>query len=74
MNLMKQMAKPVFVRRGRTYGGFDLVTMLLGPAVIIVGCHFWVWLSSSSSPLPLSTTPIFFVINDPPTKLVGMVQ
>ena len=55
------MMKPVIVIRERTYGEFDSVTMLFGPAVIIVGDA-------------AVNDPNFFVINHHPAELVGMVQ
>jgi len=45
-----------------------------GPVVIIFTTAVWARLSSPSGPPPLSVTLIFFVINQPPAGLVGLVQ
>ena len=55
-------------------GPLPALDMVSGPVVIIVMTAVWARLSSPSSPPPLSVTLIFFVINQPPAGLVGLVQ
>ena len=54
-------------------GGSD-PARVSGPVVIIVMTAVWARLSSPSRPPPLSVTFFFFVINQPPAGLVGLVQ